>query len=231
MRILLAEADALLAASLQQQLTREQYAVQVVSAADEAQRVATEEGYDFFILDVEPLYSCALDLLRQIKTKRPELPVLFLSGALSVEERVRALDAGADDCLTKPIVFAELAARIRAVLRRRGHRLQAVLTVADLALNRVAHTVERCGRSVDLSPREFALLEFLMQHAGKPVPRTAIVENVWKTNFDLSTNVVDVYINYLRRKIDNGFDQTLIHTIRGVGYQIGENGLCSSAAP
>ena len=230
MRILLAEADALLAASLQQQLAREQYTVQLVSAADEAQRLASGEAYDFFIFDVE-LYSSALDLLRQVKTKKPELPILFLSGALSVEDRVRALDAGADDYLTKPIVFAELAARIRAVLRRRGHPLQAVLTVADLALDRVAHTVERCGRSVDLSPREFALLEFLMQHAGKPVSRTAIVENVWKTNFDLSTNVVDVYINYLRRKIDNGFDQTLIHTIRGVGYQIGENGLCSSAAP
>jgi two-component system OmpR family response regulator len=141
-----------------------------------------------------------------------------------VEERVRGLDAGADDYVAKPFAFAELAARIRAVLRRGNRAANAVLTVADLAVDRVNHTVQRAGYAIELSPKEFALLEFLMRHAGQPVTRTAIVEHVWKLHFDTTTNVVDVYINYLRRKVDSGYDHALIRTVRGVGYQIGGNG-------
>lgn len=224
MRILVAEPDPFLADSLRQQLGREQFSVQVVSNGEEAQNLAAVELYDVILLDLDSAEPSGLDLLRRIKSRKPGLPVLLLSGVSPVENRVRALDAGADDYLAKPFAMAELAARIRAVLRRGSRPANAVLTVGDLALDRVAHTVERCGRPLDLSPREFALLEFLMRYAGQPVTRTAIVENVWKMNFDTTTNVVDVYINYLRRKVDSGHDRALIRTIRGVGYQIGANG-------
>lgn len=225
MRILVAEPDPFLADSLRQQLGREQFSVQVVSNGEEAQNLAAAELYDVILLDLDSAEPSGLDLLRRIKSRKPGLPVLLLSGVSPVENRVRALDAGADDYLAKPFAMAELAARIRAVLRRGSRPANAVLTVGDLALDRVAHTVERCGRPLDLSPREFALLEFLMRYAGQPVTRTAIVENVWKMNFDTTTNVVDVYINYLRRKVDSGHDHALIRTIRGVGYQIGSNGV------
>lgn len=225
MRILVAEADPPLADSFRQLLEREQFSVQVVSTGDDAQRLAASEPYDVVVLNLALPEHLSLELLRGIKAKNPELAVLTMNAASAVEERVRALNAGADDCISKPFAFAELAARLRAVVRRGGRPAGAVLTVGDLALDRVSHTVQRCGRSVELSPREFSLLEFLMRHAGQPVTRNAIVENVWKTSFDMATNVVDVYINYLRRKVDAGFDQTLIHTVRGVGYQIdGSNG-------
>ena len=143
----------------------------------------------------------------------------MVTAAGLAEERVRVLDAGPDDSLAKPFAFAELAARIRAVLRRGSLPARAVLKVGDLEIDRVAHVVQRGGHAIDLSPKEFALLEFLMRHEGQAVTRTAIVEQVWKINFDTMTNVVDVYINYLRRKVDSGYDHHLIRTIRGVGYQ------------
>jgi DNA-binding response OmpR family regulator len=126
--------------------------------------------------------------------------------------------------LPKPFAFAELAARIRAVLRRGSRLAQAVLKVDDLVVDRVTHDVQRGGRAIELSPKEFALLEYLMRNQGQAVSLSSIVENVWKLNFDTMTNVVDVYINYLRRKVDLGYDRPLIRTIRGVGYQIGGNG-------
>jgi DNA-binding response OmpR family regulator len=141
-----------------------------------------------------------------------------------VEERVRGLDAGADDFLAKPFAFAELAARVRALLRRGNRPARAVLQIDDLELDRITHAVRRGSHDIGLSPREFALLEFLMRHEGQPVSRTSIVHEVWKLDFDTSTNVVDVYINYLRRKVDSGNGRALIRTIRGVGYQIGGNG-------
>ena len=150
-------------------------------------------------------------------------PVVVVYRATQPEERVRVLDAGADDSLAKPFAFAELAARIRAVLRRGSRPGRAVLKIADLEIDRVAHAVQRGGHSIDLSSKEFALLEFLMRHEGQAVTRTAIVEQVWKLNFDTMTNVVDFYINYLRRKVDSGYDRPLIRTIRGGGYQIGGN--------
>ena len=140
------------------------------------------------------------------------------------------MDLGADDYIAKPFAFAELAARIRAVLRRGSRPANAVLTVEDLVVDRVSHVVKRNGREIELSPKEFGLLEFLMRHAGQAVPRSAIVEHVWKLNFDTMTNVVDVYINYLRRKVDTGNDRALIRTIRGVGYQIGGNAARSTTA-
>lgn len=224
MRILVVEDDAPLAEFLHQRLVQEQFAVQVVSDGGQAQRLVGEQSCDLVIVDLNQSEAAGLDLLRSIRVKRPDLPVLIVTGGSVVEERVRALDAGADDYIAKPFVFAEMAARIRAVLRRGSRPANAVLTVDDLTVDRVSHAVARAGHSIELSPKEFGLLEFLMRHAGQPVTRSAIVEQVWKLNFDTMTNVVDVYINYLRRKVDTGYQRALIRTIRGVGYQIGGSG-------
>ena len=225
MRILVAEDDAPFADVLRQRLVQEQFAVQLASNGIEAQRLAASQVFDLVILDLNLPGAAGLDVLRNIRAQKPDLPVMVVAaGSSLVEERVRGLDAGADDYVAKPFAFAELAARIRAVLRRGNRPAKAVLSVADLAVDRVNHTVQRGGRNIELSPKEFALLEYLMRHAGQPVTRTAIVEQVWRLNFDTITNVVDVYINYLRRKVDTGYDDALIRTVRGVGYQIGGNG-------
>lgn len=224
MRILVAEDDAPLAEFLHQRLQQEQFSVQMVSNGGEAQRFAADHPFDFVILDLNSASDAGMDALRHIRSRNPEVPVLVVTGTGPAEERVRLLDAGADDSLAKPFAFAELAARIRAVLRRGSRPSRAVLKIADLEVDRVSHVVQRGGHAIELSPKEFALLEFLMRHEGQAVTRTAIVEQVWKLNFDTMTNVVDVYINYLRRKVDTGFDRPLIRTVRGVGYQIGGNG-------
>jgi DNA-binding response OmpR family regulator len=224
MRILVAEDDAPLAEFLHQQLEQEKFAVQFVSDGKEAVRMASNQPYDLVLLDLNLPGASGLDVLKDIRSQKPDLPVLMVAGASPVEERVRGLDAGADDYVVKPFAFAELAARIRAVLRRGNRPGRAVLQVEDLELDLVSRAVHRGTQNIVLSPKEFALLEYLMRHEGRPVPRTAIVEEVWKLNFDTMTNVVDVYINYLRRKVDSGYDHALIRTIRGVGYQIGGNG-------
>ena len=224
MRILVAEDDAPLADFLRRRLAQEQFAVQLTSNGVEAQRLATNQPFDFVILDLNLGGAKGLDVLRGIRSQKPDLPVMVVAGASQVEERVRGLDAGADDYVAKPFAFSELAARIRAILRRGNRPAHAVITVADLSLDRVTHTVQRGGRLIELSPKEFSLLEFLMRHAGQASTRTTIVEQVWKLNHDTMTNVVDVYINYLRRKIDSGHESPLIRTVRGVGYQIGGNG-------
>ena len=224
MRILVAEDDAPLAEFLHQRLQEEQFAVQVVSDGREAEKMVSDQCYDLVVLDLNLSGKGGLDVLREIRAKKPDLPVLIVTGASKVEERIRRLDAGADDCVAKPFAFAELAARIRAVLRRGNRPARAILQIDDLELDRVNRTVRRGNRNIELSLKEFCLLEFLMRHEGQPVTRTAVVEQVWKLNSDNRTNVVDVYINYLRRKMDSGYDQSLIRTIRGVGYQIGGNG-------
>ena len=224
MRILVAEDDAPLADFLRQRLAQEQFAVQLTSNGVEAQRLATDQPFDFVILDLNLGGTKGLDVLRGIRAQKPDLPVMVVAGASQVEERVRGLDAGADDYVAKPFAFSELAARIRAILRRGNRPAHAVISVGDLSLDRVTHTVQRAGRTIELSPKEFSLLEFLMRHAGQPITRTTIVEQVWKLNHDTMTNVVDVYINYLRRKIDSGCEHPLIRTVRGVGYQVGGNG-------
>jgi DNA-binding response OmpR family regulator len=222
MRILVAENDAPLAESLYQRLQQEKFAVQVVGNGPEAQRLAANQPYDLLILDLPG--APGLDVLRNIRSFKPDLPVIIITAAAPVEERVRGFEAGADDLVAKPFVFAELVARIRAVLRRGNRPSRVLLNVEDLELDRISHSVQRRGHTIDLSPKEFALLEFLMRNEGRPVSRSAIVEQVWKLNCDTITNVVDVYINYLRRKVDSGYDPPLIRTIRGVGYQIGRNG-------
>jgi DNA-binding response OmpR family regulator len=220
MKILVAEDDVPLAEFLHQRLQQEQFAVQIATTGSEAQQLAVNQPFDLVLLDLNLQGATGLDVLRGIRSRKPDLPVMLMTGTGVLEERIRGLDAGADDYVAKPFAFAELAARIRAVLRRGARPGQSVLQVDDLKLDRLSHTVQRAGRAIDLSPKEFALLEFLMMHMGQPVSRCAIVEQVWKLSFDTMTNVVDVYINYLRRKVDFGYDRALIRTIRGVGYQI-----------
>jgi DNA-binding response OmpR family regulator len=150
--------------------------------------------------------------------KKPSLPVLILTQRTKVEDRVQCLDIGADDYLAKPFSFSELSARIRALLRRSHLPSESVLTVGDLKLDRVQRIVERAGERIELTGKEFSLLEYLMRNAGRDVTRSMILEHVWNLSFDTTTNVVDVYINYLRRKVDDGHPVKLIHTVRGVGY-------------
>lgn len=223
MRILVAEDDAALSEFLRQRLEQEQFVVQTVSGGREAEQLVAEQPYDLAILDLNAPEG-GLQVLKAICSRKPDLPVLMLAAASAVEDRVRGLDAGADDYIAKPFSFPELAARIRAVLRRGNRSARAILRIDDLELDRMSHAVRRGSRDIELSPKEFSLLEFLMRNEGRPVSRSTIVEQVWKLNFDSMTNVVDVYINYLRRKVDSRHNRALIHTVRGIGYQIGSNG-------
>jgi DNA-binding response OmpR family regulator len=222
MRILVVEDDQSFAELLRTRLQTEHFIVDVVSDATEAERKTSDETYDVVLLDLGlPRGEEGLAVLQHIRDRKPDLPVLIVAGNGMVDTRVRGLDAGADDYLTKPFSFAELSARIRAVLRRGGRPAQSLLKEQDLELDRVSRTVIRAGQNIQLTPKEFALLEFLMLHAERSVSRSSIVEQVWQMKGETLTNVVDVYINYLRRKIDGGHPRPLIHTVRGVGYQIG----------
>ncbi len=156
---------------------------------------------------------------------------MVLTARSRVEDRVQALDCGADDCLNKPFSFAEVTARVRALVRRGRPALDSALKIADLSLDRIERRVERAGKRIELTSKEFALLEYLMMNTGRRVTRSMIIEHVWNLNFDTATNVVDVYINYLRKKIDGGSSCKLIHTIRGVGYELSESGGTAQQLP
>jgi len=227
MRILVAENDVPLADFLRQKLEAEQFVVDLIPGTREAETLVAERPCDLALLDLALPYAAGIEALRHIRAKKPELPVVFLTSLENVDERARCLDAGADDLVPKPFAFTELVARIRAVLRRGSHAARAQLQIEDLVMDRLSHSVHRSGHAIDLSPKEFSLLELLMRHDGHPVTRSTIVEQVWRLNVEPMTNVVDVYINYLRRKVDSGYDRRLIRTIRGTGYQIGTNGFVS----
>jgi DNA-binding response OmpR family regulator len=173
------------------------------------------------VLDLMLPGRSGLQVLRELRAKKGELPVLILTAKDSLDERIAGLDAGADDYMVKPFALAEVSARVRALLRR-GQPRQVRLRMADLELDPVKRIVARGGRRVDLRPKEYALLEFLMRNAERPVTRSLIIEHVWDIHFDSISNVVEVHINALRHKIDRGFDVPLIHTIRGVGYMLTE---------
>jgi two-component system copper resistance phosphate regulon response regulator CusR len=223
MRVLVAEDDKPVASFLRKGLEAENYAVDIASDGKEAMFMASEYDYDLVILDLGLPQSDGLEVLRHVRQKKDSLPVLVLTGRSRVEDRVMGLNIGADDYLTKPFSYTELSARIRALLRRGTRPAQSTLRVADLVIDRIERTVKRGERRIELTPKEFALLEYLMRNAGHRVTRAMIIEHVWNLSFDTMTNVVDVYINYLRRKIDEGSDNRLIRTVRGVGYQLGDD--------
>jgi len=220
MRILIAEDDEALAQFVRQGLEGEHYSVDVFPDGEQASAAASESEYDVVVLDLNLPKLDGVSVLRQLRVKKPTLPVLVLTQRTRVEDRVQCLDTGADDYLGKPFSFSELSARIRALVRRSHLPSESVLTIDDLKLDRVEHRVERAGRRIDLTAKEFSLLEYLMRNAGRRVTRSMIIEHVWNLTFDTTTNVVDVYINYLRRKIDDGHAIKLIRTVRGVGYEL-----------
>lgn len=196
MRILLAEDDAALAGFVRKGLEAESYAVDVSADGEQARALATELEYDLVVLDLNLPRLDGVSILKDVRSKKPNLPILILTARAKIDDRVRCLDNGADDYVIKPFSFSELSARIRALLRRSRLPAQALLTVEDLALDRVERRVTRANRAIELTSKEFALLEYLMRNAGRRVTRTMIIEHVWNLSFDSSTNLVDVYINY-----------------------------------
>jgi DNA-binding response OmpR family regulator len=220
MRLLVAESDEALSVFLRQGLEAEHYAVDVARDGAGAMELASASEYDLVILDLNLPGLDGLDVLRRLRARGASFPILILTNKNRVEDRVRALDEGADDFLLMPFALTELSARVRALLRRWGRGAEPVLRAGDLELDRLARTVRRGGKKIELTPKEYGLLEFLMMHNGQRVTRPMIIENVWNFSGETMTNVVDVYINYLRKKIDAGADRQLIHTIRGVGYAL-----------
>jgi FliA/WhiG family RNA polymerase sigma factor len=196
MRILIAEDDSSLASFVKKGLDAEHYAVDVSSDGEQARAMAGEFDYDLVVLDLSLPRLDGVAILRYLRARKPSMPIIVLTGRTRVEDRVECLDLGADDYLGKPFSFSELSARIRALLRRCHLPAESVLTVDDLKLDRVERKVERAGRRIDLTGKEFALLEYLMRNAGRRITRAMIIEHVWNLSFDTCTNVVDVYVNY-----------------------------------
>jgi two-component system copper resistance phosphate regulon response regulator CusR len=220
MRILVAESDVALGLFLEREFRAENYAVDLAGDANEAKTLARERHYDAALLDLNLPQPEGLEMLRSVRSAQEQLPILILTTRGSAEERVQLLDLGADDLVVKPFAFSELSARVRAILRRGGHYPQTVLRVEDLELSRIDRSVKRAGKKLRLTPKEFALLEYLMRNSGQRVTRMEIIQHVWNLSFDTMTNVVDVYINYLRKKVDAPCEHKLIRTVRGVGYQM-----------
>lgn len=222
-QVLIAEDDIPLAHFLQRGLQTDKYAVDLVHDGETALEAVGKTQYSLLILDLNLPKLDGMTLLRQVRPTMPSLPVLVLTGRNRLEDRVTALDGGADDCLIKPFSFHELTARVRALLRRNGKGAGGIVQVGDLVLNRPEFRVERAGRKIDLTAKEFALLEYLMLNARRPVNRSMIMENVWKAPYDAKTNLVDVYVKYVRDKVDIGDCAKLIRTVRGVGYVLADN--------
>jgi DNA-binding response OmpR family regulator len=220
MRVLVVEDEPGIVQFVCQGLSEAGYAVDAVGDGQEGLDYALVADYDVLLIDIMLPKMDGLRLLRELRDRGIKTPVLLLTARGDVEDRVDGLDAGADDYLVKPFAFPELLARLRALLRRPPLQTDTVLHVADLEMDTARREVHRAGHRIELSPRELALLEFMMRHPNQGLSRTQIAEHVWNFDFYSESNVVDVYIGYLRRKIDRGFAYPLIHTVRGVGYRL-----------
>jgi|SRR5689334_4518150 two-component system copper resistance phosphate regulon response regulator CusR len=220
MQILIAEDDAPLAAFIATAFKSEDHVTEIASSGEDALQRMQKGAFDLLVLDLNLPIVSGSEVLSKVRSENPDILILILTATDEVAERVACLDAGADDYLTKPFSFSELSARIRAVQRRKN-RGQAYLKVADLELDYMQRTVHRGDRNIELTPKEFGLLEYFMRNPGRRITRNMIIEHVWKLSPDTMTNVVDVYVNYLRKKIDEGTKFRLIRTIRGVGYEFG----------
>ena len=219
MRILLVEDDRSVAAFIQRGLEEEGYAVDVLHDGADAGMQAQSVGYDAAVLDLMLPTRSGFQVLRDIRARKANLPVIMLTAKGSLEDRVTGLDSGADDYMIKPFALAELSARLRALLRR-GKPHETQLRVADLEVDVAQRLVSRDGRRIDLKPKEYAVLEYLMRNSDHPVTKSLIIEHVWDIHFDSISNVVEVLMNSLRNKIDRGSSVPLIHTVRGVGYML-----------
>ena len=220
MRILIVEDEPKVASFIRRALEEESYAVDICPDGTQGRDLACEINYDLIILDLMLPNLPGLEVLRGIRAQKVKTPVLILTARSEVDQRVKGLDAGADDYLTKPFAIEELLARARALLRRASGETSGILQIGDLVLNPITHEVTRNGQRIELTSKEYALLEYMMRNTGRVLTRPMISEHVWDLDFDTFTNVIDVYISYLRNKIDKGWEHNLIHTVRGVGYTL-----------
>ena len=218
MKILIVEDEPKTAAFVQRGFIEEGFIVDVATDGADGLHLATTGDYDVIVLDVMLPQRDGWSVLQAIRERRPDQPVLLLTALDAVSHRVKGLTAGADDYLVKPFAFSELHARVRNLLRRAPVRRAEVLNYDDLEMDRVRHRAARSGQPIDLAPQEYRLLEYLLRHPGEVLTRTRLAEQVWDMNFDGDSNVVDVAVRRLRRKVDDPFEHKLIHTIRGVGY-------------
>jgi two-component system, OmpR family, response regulator len=219
MRVLVCEDDRVIADFVAQGLREAGFAVDVASTGTAGLRLALENAYDVAVVDVMLPGLDGLALIERLRASRVQTPVLILSARRSVDDRVKGLQAGGDDYLTKPFAFAELLARVQALIRRSSGTAEPTkLGAGELTMDLLSRRVERSGKAIDLRPREFALLEYLMRHPGRVLSKTMILSHVWGYSFDPGTNVVDVLVSRLRDKVDRSFDRKLIQTVRGAGY-------------
>jgi len=222
MRLLVVEDEKKVSGFIRKGLQEEGYAVDVAFDGKTGLQMAMDRVHDLIVLDINLPGMDGLSLLHELRAAKVSTPVLLLTVRANIEDKVLGLDAGADDYLTKPFAFRELVARIRALLRRQTEAKLPLLRFADLTLDPARHMVLRGARKLDLTAKEYALLDYFIRNPGRVLTRTMIADHVWDYNFDSMTNIIDVYVNYLRRKIDSDREHKLIHTVRGVGYVLKE---------
>src|SRR5882724_9219708 len=220
MRILVIEDNYRLNSSLASSLTHEGYSVDSAYDGQEGQDLAEMTVYDLIILDILMPKKDGLEVCRDLRRRRVHTPLLLLTARDSIDDRVQGLDCGADDYLVKPFAMRELFARLRVLLRRQQPSKQGYREIGDLVIDPTIHSVERAGRSIDLTPKEFALLEYFMYHPNQVVTRDMIEQHIWNYDFECESNVIDVYVRRLRRKIDDPFATKLLTTVRGIGYRL-----------
>src|SRR5579871_5626666 len=223
MRILLIEDEKKLCDLIERALKAERYAVDVATDGNQGWLLADSYEYDLIILDLMLPGMAGAEILRRIRLKNQQVPILILTAQDATEEKVRNFEAGADDYLTKPFAFAELIIRVKALLRRGPVSRASVVRVADLEIDRLTQHVKRAGKTIELTPKEYGLLEYLASNPGRVFSRTMIIEHVWDQSFEGLTNIVDVYVRHLRSKVDDPFPTKLIRTVRGVGYGLEES--------
>ncbi len=223
-KILIIEDEKKISALIRKGLEEEKYSVDEANDGDKGEQLATNNGYDLIVLDIMMPKKDGIQVLTSLRAAGNDTPVLMLTAKGTVEDRVKGLDVGADDYLVKPFAITELLARVRSLLRRKkgAERSATTLVIGDLTLDLVSRKVVRGGKMIELTSKEFSLLEYFIRNKNKTLNRSTITEHIWNYNFDTGTNIIDVYINHLRSKIDGGFSKKLLHTVRGVGYVLKE---------